>query len=113
MSQHVSILWDLTDIENCGLAYPQEAQSMGKPRVLTDGDKALVLCELSAMLGNLNVLPQQNSLKPNMSVVEYASGISISGLRVLSAYFAKLKRPLRVEDLGALGKAKHATRMSP
>ena len=51
ISHHVRILWDLTDIQTCTLSYPQEAESVGKSQELTCGDKALVLCELSAMLG--------------------------------------------------------------
>ena len=42
-----------------------------------------------------------------MSAIEYASRISMSGLRVLTAYFTKLKQPLRVEDLSVMGMARY------
>ena len=107
MSKHVSVLWELTEIETCTLAYPQEAKFVGKTGALTDGDRALVICELSEMLGNLDVLPKQSSVSEDTSVVGYASGISLSGLRVLCSYFEELQRPLRVEDLGQLGAARY------
>jgi hypothetical protein len=32
MSQHVSVLWDLMEIETCSLDYPKEAKFAGKPK---------------------------------------------------------------------------------
>ena len=78
MSKHVAILWELVDVGNRRLAYPREAKCMGKTGSLTCGDKALVICELSEMLGALDILPKQKSLTSNTSVVEYASGIKLS-----------------------------------
>ena len=107
MSKHVSILWKLTDMGNCKVAYPREAKCMGKTGVLTAGDKALVLCELSEMLGTLGVLPKQASLTSNTSVVVYASGIKLRGLKVLGSFFSTLQRPLCIDDLGKLGEARY------
>ena len=106
MSQHVSVLCDLIQIETCSLEYPKEAKLAGKTGALTNGDRALVLCELSEMLGHIGVLPKLSSVSQNTSVAGYASGISLSGLRVLCSHFAKLQHPLRVQDLGQLSAAR-------
>ena len=94
-------------MQTCALSHPREAEGVGNTQELTCGDKALVLCEFSTVLSNFIVLPLQNSIRPDMSAIEYASRISMSGLRVLSAYFAKLKQPLRVEDLSVMSMTRY------